>query len=155
MLTPPGNRRLRTARPTSLFALEAQKHLAAGRPKQAVEVCKMGLVYYPEHVTGYVVLAKAFLALDKGAQAVNVLRDGYRRTGVEQLEALRAEISGESPTRERGRSIDRSAADAPRSERSLSRRPASTPTIDLPGRPHAPEAIGSPIPAEKLEIPAV
>lgn len=91
------NQRTGAFRPTPLFSVEAQQLLAAGRLKQAVEICKRGLVYFPEHIMGYVVLSQAYLALGQQPRALNVLRDGYRRTGAEQLDVLRARMSGEIP----------------------------------------------------------
>ncbi len=89
------NRNSRPSRPTMLFTIEAQQLLNVGRVRQAIEVCKRGLVYFPEHVTGYVLLARAYRDLGQRERAVNVLRDGYRRTGAMQLEQLRASFAGE------------------------------------------------------------
>jgi len=91
------NQRTGALRPTPLFSVEAQQLLAAGRLKQAIEVCKRGLVYFPEHIMGYVVLSQAYLAMGQQPRALNVLRDGHRRTGAEQLEVLRARMAGEIP----------------------------------------------------------
>lgn len=95
----PATRRIerdRTSRPGAFFALEAQELLARGSARQAVELCKRGLTHHPGNPTGYVVLALAYLALDEKERGLNVLRDGFRRTGSQRLNELAAEISGES-----------------------------------------------------------
>lgn len=78
-----------------LFTIEAQQFRKVGLVRQAIEVCKRGLVYFPMHVTGYVVLAQAYRDLGQVDRAVNVLRDGFRRTGAVQLDQLRALLAGE------------------------------------------------------------
>ncbi len=85
----------RSSRPGALFALEAQQLLGRGAARQAVELCKRGLAYYPENPTGYIVLAQAYIMLDEKARALNVLQDGYRRTGSERLNELALEVAGE------------------------------------------------------------
>ncbi len=84
-------------RPHPSFALYARQLLIDGDIKGAVELCKFGLIYFPESVTGYAVLAEAYLTLDEKDRALNVLQDGYFRTGIPQLEYLRAQLAGEEP----------------------------------------------------------
>lgn len=94
----PATRRIerdRTSRPGAFFALEAQELLARGAARQAVELCKRGLTHHPGNPTGYAVLALAYMALDEKERALNVLRDGYRRTGAQRLNELATELSGE------------------------------------------------------------
>lgn len=90
-------RRDRTSRPDAFFALKAQELLQQGAAHQAVELCKRGLIYHPEHATGYVVLAQSYFALGEQERGLNVLRDGYRRTGSERLHELVLELSGGRP----------------------------------------------------------
>ncbi len=85
----------RSSRPKALFALEAQQLLARGEARQAVELCKRGLAYYPTNPTGYVVLAQSYIQLDEKERALNVLQDGYRRTGSDRLNELALELAGE------------------------------------------------------------
>ena len=91
------NRHADIFRPTPLFPVEAQQLLASGQVKRAIEVCKRGLVYFPSQIMGYAVLAQAYIVSGEKLRALNVLRDGHRRTGAEQLDLLRAQIAGEGP----------------------------------------------------------
>ena len=74
--------------PSRFFPVEAEKLLQAGETIGATELCKHGLVYFPENISGYAVLAQAYLMLDQPERALNVLEDGYRRTKAEGLRAL-------------------------------------------------------------------
>lgn len=86
----------RIARHRLLYAEEARRLLAAGQAARAVELCRHGLIYFPEDHTGYVLLANAFIMLGERERALNVLADGYRRTGSPRLDLLRAEVAGEA-----------------------------------------------------------
>jgi hypothetical protein len=80
-------------RPGSLFAVEAQQLLALGKAAEAIELCKHGLVYYPDHIAGYAILSQAYLDAGQKERALNVLHDGYRRTSASQLEELRTQLT--------------------------------------------------------------
>lgn len=62
--------------------------LRSGNVVNATEHCKHGLVYFPENISGYAVLARAYLILNQEDRALNVLEAGYRRTGAEGLRSL-------------------------------------------------------------------
>lgn len=97
MLLTSGRNIDRIARHRLLYVEEARRLLAAGNAARAVELCRHGLIYFPEDHTGYVLLADAFIMLGERERAMNVLADGYRRTGSPRLDRLRAEIAGEVP----------------------------------------------------------
>jgi hypothetical protein len=82
----------RTPRPDSLFAIRAQQLLADGDSLQALELCRQGLIYYPDNPTGYVMLAYSYLALGDQDRARNVLIDGFRRTGARPLRNLHRQL---------------------------------------------------------------
>jgi tetratricopeptide (TPR) repeat protein len=86
----------RPSRSRALFTLEAQRLLAEGDYKEAIEICKRGLVYFPENHAGYMILAQAYHMLGENARAVNVIADGFRRTGSERLRRLYSKLSGET-----------------------------------------------------------
>lgn len=92
MLVSESRRRPGAARPSPLFPHEAQQLLADGSLQQAMEVCRQGLVYFPDQVAGYMILSQIFLAMGKRDRAANVLRDGFRRTGASQLERLHQQL---------------------------------------------------------------
>lgn len=84
---------IRTPRPDALFPVRAGELLAEGKSKQALELCRHGLIYYPENPSGYTMLANAFLALGERERAYLVLVDGYRRTRSESLRHLAGELA--------------------------------------------------------------
>ncbi len=56
-----------------LFAVEADKFLQAGKPEEAIELCKRGLEIYPGYTAAITILAKAYNAigeLNKTAQLI-------------------------------------------------------------------------------------
>ncbi len=79
-------------RPTTYFAIEAQRQLSSGNAEQAIETCRNGLIFYPEHITGYIVLANAFQRIAQPERALNVLKDAFRRTGNRRLDELASEL---------------------------------------------------------------
>lgn len=85
--------------PSRFFPVEAEQLLQVGEVNGAAELCKFGLVYFPENISGYAVLAQAYLMLGQPERALNVLEDGYRRTGAEGLrnfcDVIRREMRGE------------------------------------------------------------
>ncbi|MEP7217737.1 MAG: tetratricopeptide repeat protein [Bacteroidota bacterium] len=85
----------RAPRSNVSFALEAERFLALGQVARAVEICKRGLGSFPEHPAGYVTLARAYFKLGEADRALNVLRDGYRRSGSKRLTALYRKLSGD------------------------------------------------------------
>ena len=76
---------MRRRSPSRFFPVEAEQLLQAGDVVNATELCKYGLVYFPENISGYAVLAQAYLMLEQPERAMNVLENGYRRTGAEGL----------------------------------------------------------------------
>jgi hypothetical protein len=86
----------RSPRNRALFTLEAQRLLSAGHYRDAAEICKRGLIYFPENHTGYIILAHAFHMLGEEDRAINVISDGFRRTGSERLKKLYEMLVGES-----------------------------------------------------------
>ncbi len=89
---------VRFPRPDSLFAVRAGELLADGKSKQALELCRRGLIYYPENPSGYTMLANAFLAMGERERAHLVLVDGYRRTRSEPLRRLSEQLGAVPPT---------------------------------------------------------
>ncbi|MGE3799530.1 MAG: tetratricopeptide repeat protein [Candidatus Kapaibacterium sp.] len=79
---------MRRRSPSRFFPVEAEQLLQAGDIASATELCKYGLVYFPENISGYAVLAQAYLMLEQPERALNVLEDGYRRTGAEGLKSF-------------------------------------------------------------------
>ncbi|MDB5032930.1 MAG: hypothetical protein JWQ98_171 [Chlorobi bacterium] len=84
----------RASRSNASFALEAERSLASGEVARAVEICKRGLGSFPKHPAGYVTLARAYFKLGEADRALNVLRDGYRRTGSQRLTVLYQKLAG-------------------------------------------------------------
>lgn len=80
----------RASRPDRSFPIVAEELLRAGDADGAAEICRRGLVHYPENITGYALLAEAFLQLGQPTRALNVLEDGYRRTGADGLRSMAA-----------------------------------------------------------------
>ena len=83
-----GETRVRRRSPSRFFPVEAEQLLQAGDLASATELCKYGLVYFPENISGYAVLAQAYLMLEQPERALNVLEDGYRRTRAEGLKSF-------------------------------------------------------------------
>lgn len=96
MLVSESRRRPGSARPSPMFPHEAQRLLADGSFQQAMEVCRQGLVHFPDQIAGYMILSQAFLAMGKRDRAVNVLHDGFLRTGAPQLEDLHRQLLQQS-----------------------------------------------------------
>lgn len=68
-----------------------------GQLENAAELCKRGLVYFPDNISGYAVLAQVYTLLGRADRALNVLEQGYHRTGAEGLQTLRKIVNGEIP----------------------------------------------------------
>lgn len=85
----------RLHRPDALFAIRAGELIAEGDAEQAVELCRRGLVYYPDNPGGYTMLASAYLSKGEHERARLVLWDGYRRTGAASLHTLAERIERE------------------------------------------------------------
>lgn len=96
MLVSESRRRPGSARPSPMFPHEAQRLLADGSFQQAMEVCRQGLVHFPDQIAGYMILSQVFLAMGKRDRAVNVLHDGFLRTGAPQLEDLHRQLLQQS-----------------------------------------------------------
>ncbi|HYF02397.1 MAG TPA: tetratricopeptide repeat protein [Patescibacteria group bacterium] len=64
---------------TRLFAVEAEKLLAAGQADEAVQLCEMGLVQYPDYPTAYGILARAYKTLGDADIAVEAIERGLER----------------------------------------------------------------------------
>lgn len=76
---------------TATFALEAQQHLERGDAKTAIALCTKGLDKYPQYVTAYLVLARAFLATGDYDSADKVIEKGmYRAPRTKSFTALRS-----------------------------------------------------------------
>ena len=102
--------------PSRFFPVEAEELLRAGEVVGATELCKQGLVYFPENISGYVVLAQAYLMLDQPVRALNVLENGYRRTKAEGLRALCGEIIQGNTSEEEVKSEDELEVEESRDE---------------------------------------
>jgi len=87
----------RAPRPDAFFALRAAGLLADGKSDQAMELCRQGLIYYPDNPSGYTMLANTYLALGDRERARLVLVDGFRRTGAEPLARLASDLSEHRP----------------------------------------------------------
>ncbi len=85
----------RVAQPDEFFPLASEEMIRRGAIADAVEHCRRGLIFYPDNISGYAVLANAYLLLEEPDRAANVLRDGHRRTGAERLAELADLIEGE------------------------------------------------------------
>ncbi len=85
----------------ALFTLEARRLLASGRAAEAAEICRRGLIHFPEDHTGYVVLAQALMNQGHHDRALQVLTDGYTRTGSARLRTLRGTLASKHIARAR------------------------------------------------------
>lgn len=92
----------RVAQPDRYFAVESEELIRRGEVDEAIEHCRRGLIFYPENISAYAVLANAYLLLNENERAVNVLLDGHRRTGASQLRDLAEALTpgAEGPTEE-------------------------------------------------------
>ena len=90
----------RVAQPDRFFVLESEEMIRRGELREAIEHCRRGLIFYPENISGYAVLANASLLLEETGRAVNVLLDGYRRTGASELKDLADALTTPSPSLE-------------------------------------------------------
>jgi len=166
MLVSESRRRPGAARPSPLFPHEAQQLLAGGSLQQAMEVCRQGLVYFPDQIAGYMILSQIFLAMGKHDRAANVLRDGFRRTGAPQLEHLHQQLlhPSEEPRQTEATTAKRNAspftriADSPGETAHAQSlvavalpavHPASLPETAIP----SPEPPGEPLPAQQAPEP--
>ncbi len=61
---------------TPVFALDAEDLFETGQYIDAIALCKQGLELYPEYASGYVVLYRALIALEREAEALNALDSG-------------------------------------------------------------------------------
>jgi len=61
---------------TPVFALDAEDLFETGQYTDAIALCKQGLELYPEYASGYVVLYRALIALEREAEALNALDSG-------------------------------------------------------------------------------
>lgn len=61
---------------TPVFALDAEDLFETGQYFDAIALCKQGLELYPEYASGYVVLYRALIALEREAEALNALNSG-------------------------------------------------------------------------------
>ena len=75
----------RITQPNEFFPLASEEMIRRGAISDAVEHCRRGLIFYPDNISGYAVLANAYLLLEEPTRAANVLRDGFRRTGADRL----------------------------------------------------------------------
>jgi predicted Zn-dependent protease len=82
-------RRLRKDPASIAFAQLAEELRRAGRPREAVTVCRTGLVNYPDYLSARVTLGRALLALGYLDDAEREL-ERVRQTAPENLAAERA-----------------------------------------------------------------
>lgn len=61
---------------TPVFALDAEDLFETGQYTDAVALCRQGLELYPEYASGYVVLYRALIALERDAEALTALKSG-------------------------------------------------------------------------------
>lgn len=64
---------------TRLFAVEAEKLLAAGQADDAVQLCEIGLAQFPDYPTAYAILARAYKALGDADIAAEAVERGLER----------------------------------------------------------------------------
>lgn len=62
------------------FAVQAQEFLEQGHPAEAIALCRQGLNEYPDYVTAYLVLARAFIAVGDYASAEQALERGAKQS---------------------------------------------------------------------------
>lgn len=135
----------RVAQPDEFFPLASEEMIRRGEIAEAAEFCRRGLVFYPENISGYAVLANAYLLLDEPTRAANVLRDGYRRTGAEGLQELATGIDNEAAEAE-----EKTAPSEPRTARRAVRMPSAE---DDPQPAATESAIDEPV-EEPADTPA-
>lgn len=68
-----------------LFAIYAERALEADNPALAIEMCERGISVYTDYSTGYVVLVKAYLALDEAEKAQQIYQQAIKRFPFEKL----------------------------------------------------------------------
>lgn len=90
MLNP--EKQVNNNRPNSLFVIEAKRYANAGKLTEAAEICRRGLIYFPANLNGYVTLSQIYIAMNSRDRALNVLTDGYKRTGSRELFLLFKQI---------------------------------------------------------------
>jgi tetratricopeptide (TPR) repeat protein len=64
---------------TRLFAVEAEKLLAAGQAQEAVQLCEAGLAQFPDYPTAYGILARAYHSLGDSHLASDAISRGLKR----------------------------------------------------------------------------
>jgi tetratricopeptide (TPR) repeat protein len=78
---------------SATFAVQAQEFLEQGHPAEAIALCRQGLTEYPDYVTAYLVLARAFIAVGDYASAEQALERGARQSPRStSARALRKEV---------------------------------------------------------------
>jgi tetratricopeptide (TPR) repeat protein len=65
---------------SATFAVQAQEFLEQGHPAEAIALCRQGLNEYPDYVTAYLVLARAFIAVGDYASAEQALERGVKQS---------------------------------------------------------------------------
>ncbi|MBD1210286.1 MAG: tetratricopeptide repeat protein [Ignavibacteria bacterium] len=65
---------------SATFAVQAQEFLEQGHPAEAIALCRQGLNEYPDYVTAYLVLARAFIAVGDYASAEQALERGAKQS---------------------------------------------------------------------------
>lgn len=124
--------------------------LMSGDVENATELCKHGLVYFPDNISGYAVLARAYLVLGEEDRAANVLEAGYRRTGAEGLRSLQPLIQGQGEEAE----VQTSPAEEPIATVVPERNPAQEEEPDsAPSEAILPEEESSPAESILQHIP--
>lgn len=82
----------RSNRPNSLFVIEAKNLSKQGLSFEAADLCRRGLIYFPFNLNGYITLSQIYLSMNNRERALNVLDDGYKRTGSRELFLLYKQI---------------------------------------------------------------
>lgn len=78
---------------SATFAVQAQEFLEQGHPAEAIALCRQGLTEYPDYVTAYLVLARAFIAVGDYASAEQALERGAKQSPRSNTtRALRKEV---------------------------------------------------------------
>lgn len=65
---------------SATFAVQAQEFLEQGHPAEAISLCRQGLTEYPDYVTAYLILARAFIAVGDYASAEQALERGAKQS---------------------------------------------------------------------------
>ncbi|MFY8000159.1 MAG: tetratricopeptide repeat protein [Candidatus Kapaibacteriota bacterium] len=65
---------------SATFAVQAQAFLEQGHPAEAIALCRQGLIEYPDYVTAYLILARAFIAVGDYASAEQALERGTKQS---------------------------------------------------------------------------